>query len=324
MIDIRRFKDRIAEWKGGGTEEVDRRKGNNCNLVCVEDRDFFKKLRISAELDGSQVALHEMDSIADDGTWSVSLDASNLTVDSDNYIHGSASLNFDMDVAGTTTTAGFILISDMDSVDLSDYLNGQIFVYIYAPTVTGLDGFTLRIGSSASAYYSQQVTVTNENLAFHTGWMLLRFDMATLLASETGSVDDAAIDYIRLAIDKGNDSLNSTDWRVDYIVARRGIPHEVWYYSKYGWQSSAGTYLENSTANSDLLNADTEEYNIIVMKGKELLYEDLGMDKKYDKYAKKYESMRDNYKVNYPSERMMLVNDYYNFDSLESSDSNDD
>lgn len=308
------------------SEEFDRLKNQNGNLVCIEDRDFLKKLRISAELEGDQVVLHEMDSLTADGTWSVSLDASNLTLDSDNFINGDGSLNFDMDRAGTTTTAGYIQNSDMTAVDLTDYEHsGSIFVYLYAPTVSGgLDGFTLRVGSDASNYFSKQVTVTNENLALHTGWMVLRFDFNS--ATETGTVDIENIDYIRLAVDRGAlGSLDSTDWRVDYIVARRGIPHEVWYYTKYGWQTSAGAYLENSTANSDLLNADTEEYGLFVLKGKQFLAEDLGFDEKAASYAKQFEAKKQIYTNNYPSERLLLMTEYYSFSSLsQSSDIDDD
>ncbi len=323
LIDIRKLRERIAQFTLVPSEEFDRQKSRRKNLVCIEDRDFLKKLRISAELDGDQVALHEMDSISGDGTWSVVLDASNLTLDTDNYIHGAGALNFDLDRAGSTTTAGVIQISDMEDVDLTDYEEaGSIFVYVYAPTVTGLDGFTLRFGNDVSNYFSKQVTVTNENLAFHTGWMLLRFDINGM--TETGSVDMAAIDYIRISVDKGNDVLNSTDWRFDYIVARRGIPHEVWYYTKYGWQTTAGVYLENATQASDLLNADTDEYDLFVLKGKEILNDDLGFGTKADKFAKKYEAKKQTYLNNVPSERMLLSNEYYSFASLDSSEVDDD
>src|SRR3990167_5506775 len=172
LIDIRRQDtDRIAQFSLVPSEEFDRRKTLSKNLVCVEDRDFLKILRISAELDGDQAVLHEMNSITADGTWATILDASNITLDSDNYINGTASLNFDLDQAGTTTTAGYIDNDDFTAVDLSDYeTGGSVFIWVFIPGTTvdsDLDGFTLRIGSSSSVYFSRQVTVTNENLAFY-------------------------------------------------------------------------------------------------------------------------------------------------------------
>ena len=251
LIDIRRLKDRIAEWRLVPSEEFDRLKSNNSNLVAIEESDMLKKLRISAELDGSQVALHECDDIDVDGTWAVSGDASNLTEDSDFYIHGSKSLNFDV---GASYTSALITNPDMDAVDISDYENaGQIFAYMYIPSFTGLTSFKLRIGSSASAYFEKTITATNENIAFTSftsaGLHLLRFDLNS--ATETGTVDMDNVDYLRLEIVGSGSASATTDWRLDYIVARRGIPHEVWYYTKYAWRTSAGTYLENSTADTD-------------------------------------------------------------------------
>lgn len=325
LIDVRRLKDRIAEWKLVPTEEFDRRKSSNGNLVCIEDGDWVKKLRISAELDGSQLVLHECDDIDEDGTWAASGSASNLTEDSDFYLHGSASLNFDI---GASYTSALLTNPDMDAVDLSDYENaGSIFAYIYIPSFTGLTSFKLRVGSSASVYFEKTVTATNENIAFTSltsaGVHLLRFDLAT--ATETGTVDMANVNYLRLEVVGVGTASATTDWRLDYLVIRRGIPHEVWYYTKYGWQvTGTGAYLENSTANTDKLHADTEEYKGFILKGKQLLYEDLGMDKKAVKHEKQYNDWKDSYVMKYPSEKMMLVNDYYSFESLDEASINDD
>lgn len=326
LIDIRRQADRIAQFSLVPSEEFDRRKELSKNLVCIEDRDFIKKLRISAELDGDQVVVHEMNSITADGTWATVLDASNLTVDSDNYINGTASLNFDLDQAGSTTTAGYIQNPDFAAVDLSDYENsGSVFIWVYIPGTTvdaDLDGFTLRIGSSSTVYFSRQVTVTNENTTFQPGWNLLRFDFSA--ATETGTVDMDNVDYIRFAVDRGAVGLiQTTDWRVDYIVARRGIPHEVWYYTKFPWQSSAGTYLENSTAATDLINADTEEYELIITKAKEMVARDLKNFEDAGEYRKEYEAAKEKYINDYPSERLTLLTEYYSFSSLDQSTDED-
>ena len=60
---------------------------------------------------------------------------------------------------------------------------------------------------------------------------------------------------------------NETDYRFDHLVLRKGEIHEVEYYTKFGWQTSAAAYIENSTVDSDLLVADTDEFKIIVLKG---------------------------------------------------------
>ena len=321
IIDVRRIENRKEGDKFNltTTEYFDRNKGFNNNLICIEDSDFFKKLRISADTRedaDNQITIHEMDSITEDGTWTVSLDASNLTLDTDNFIYGEGSLNFDMDQAGTTTVAGYLQNSTFDAVDLSDFENaGSVFVSLFIPGTSvdsDLDGFTLRIGSSSTVYFEKQVTVTNENLAFRTGWNLLRFDFSS--ATETGTVDMDNVDYVRLAVDRGATGIMATtDWRVDYIVARRGKPHEVWYYTKFPWQSSAGSYLENSTANTDLLNADTEEYELFILKLKELLAGDLKEFDDVSQYREEYALAKARYESRYPSERIKMIQTYYNY-----------
>ena len=63
---------------------------------------------------------------------------------------------------------------------------------------------------------------------------------------------------------------------------------------------------------------------MIVYKCKELLYEDLEQQKKAMYFAQKYSASKDNYLMRNPSERMMLVNDYYSFDSLSEASTDDD
>lgn len=316
VIDIRRIEDRRKSDKFVivQSEYFDRHKTYNKNLICIEDREFLPKLRVSANLrsNDSQAVIHNMDDHDANGTWATTLDASLISTDLDVFIEGDGSVRFAMDQSATTVTTGILTNPNMDSVDLTDYDNGSVFVYVYAPSVTSLTNFILRIGNSASVYFEKTVTVTNENLAFHTGWMLLRFDLAS--ATETGSVDLSAIDYVRLTLTRTG-SVAGTDWRYDYIVARRGVFAEVWYYSKYGWQTSAGSYLENSTANTDKVNCDTEEYELYVLKGKQLLAEDLKLFDEAELYRTRYERAKENYKTRYPSERLQIKQTYYDFGS---------
>lgn len=308
LVDIRKVAARQEYDKFNlvTTEYFDRNKANNKNLVCVEDRDWIKKLRISADLDeptSYEVVVSDCESLTADGNWAASGNASNLTLDSDWFVHGIASFNFDM---ATSYTSGLLTVSNLTSVDLSDFeTGGSIFVIVYIPDTTGLTSFKLRIGSDASNYYEKTVTVTNENLAFYTGINLLRFDFAS--ATKTGTVDMENLDYVRLEIVGAGTATASTDWRLDYIVARRGRPHEIWYYTKYPWQSSSGTYLENSTATTDLLNADTEEYDLFVLKLKELIAIDAEEFTAAADFASLYKNKKITYQSNYPSERLKMI-----------------
>lgn len=323
VVDIRRIANRKVydKFNMANTEYFDRNKTFNKNLVCIENSSFLDKLRISARLDsddGQQVVLNEADSITDNGTWAATGDASNLTVDSDMFIGSDASLNFDMAVS---YTSGILTNPDMDAVDISDFeTGGSVYAYVYIPSFTGLTSINLRVGSSAAAYFSKSVTATNEAIAFssinssNAGWTLLRFDFST--ATETGTVDMDNIDYLRLEIvGSGAGPASNNDWRLAYIVARRGIPHQIFYYTKYGWQNTSGTYLENSTAATDYLNVDTDEYDLVVIKLKELIAQDLEFEDKEDRFAAKYKEMKAIYTDGYKSERLLLIQTNWHFGS---------
>ena len=320
IVDIRRIANRTIrnKFNMANTEYFDRNKTFNKNLVCVEEASFLTKLRISARLDetGQQAVLNEADSITDNGTWAASSNASNLTRDTEMFIYGDASLNFDMAIS---YTSGLLTNPDMDAVDLSDFeTGGSVYAYVYIPTAGALTGlhnttpFKLRVGSSASDYFEQTLTQTNEEIAFSVGWNLLRFDFSS--ATEAGTVDMDNINYLRLEVlGDGTAATATENWRLNYIVARRGVPHQIWYYTLYGWQNTSGTYLANSTAATDYLNVDGGEYQLIVAKLKELIAEDLEFEDKEDRFAAKYEKLKAIYLDNYKSERLLVVQTNWNF-----------
>lgn len=318
LIDVRRIEGRQERDKFNmvTTEYFDRHKTYNKNLVSIEDTDWLKKLRISAETreaSDREVVVDDCEDLTpDSGTWAVSGNASNLTLDTDFYVHGDASLNFDM---ATSWTAASAVLSGFDAVDLSDFeTGGSVFVIVYIPSATGLSSVNLKIGSSSTAYFRQSKTVTNENLSFYAGLNLLRFDFAG--STETGTVDMDNIDYVELGfVGAGTGPASNTDWRIDYVVARRGKPHQVLYYTKFPWQSSSGTFLEESTATTDILNAENLEYELMVLKTKQILAVDLKNFEDAQNYEKAYEIAKARYKLQYPSEALLVEQSYKNFNN---------
>jgi len=312
IVDVARVEGRLRRDKFDMVtrEYFDREKDRNSNLINIEDFDFFKKLRISADVrgDDSDVTLHNVDSLTGNGTWAVSGNASNLTLDSDVFIQGSASLNFDMAVSYTAASA---VVTGMDQVDVSDYeLGGSVFANVYIPDAVGLTSIVMKIGSDTTVFFRQNLTTTNENLAFHIGWNLLRMDLAS--ATEQGTVDMDNVDYIEFGIIGAGSAAASTDWRIDKIVARRGVSHEVYYYTDRAWQNTGGTaYLQDSTATTDKLNADVASYELFVLKLKEILALDLEKFDEADRYEKAYEKMKAIYENNYGSEKLLMIQKNY-------------
>jgi hypothetical protein len=165
----------------------------------------------------------------------------------------------------------------------------------------------LRVGSGASAYYSITVTANHEG-SFTTGWNLLRFDFAN--KATTGSPDSDAGTYVALYMTK---AVGKTDdgYRFDNIVMRGGVIHDLYYYSKYGWQTAAGVWIENSTDNGDFVNADTDELELFTYAGKAEAALELRHFNLNEIWEKRYQNKKAEYQLKYPSEAKLLTQIYY-------------
>jgi len=275
------------------------------NLVAIERDDLANTLLLSMPIDDDEIVIDSMDAV---GNWAAYGDGTNVTKDADNYVKGSASLNWDINADGGTTAG--IYNASLDTFDISDYKStGSAFVWAYLSDADDVTNFIVRIGSSASAYYSVTVTTNNEGNSFEDGWNLLRFDLSG--KSTTGSPDDDGCDYVALYMTKDAGKTSETDYRFDNLVLKRGDHYYVKYYSKYGWQNSSGTYLEDSTDSTDLLNADTDEVNLYVLKACQLIEEHLDNDKKADRWEQKYGMALARYIQNNGSEALPQVQEYY-------------
>lgn len=261
VIDIRPQVNRGIQnnFSQGFTEDFDLRKAlkEGKEIFTVRHNSGTKSLRIAATHNSKRVTIHACDNITDNGTWAASSDASNLTQDTLNYVSGSASLRFDLAAGGTS---GVLTNSTLTQVDITDHDEvGSLFLWLYFPTGSAITSVNLRWGNSSTVYWNRSVTATHEGLSFQNGWNLLRFDWNG--ATETGTVDPAVIDYVRVAITYSSASILSA-CRLDNIVVSIGSIYEIEYYSKYLFQTSAGTWQETTSADGDIINLDTESYNL--------------------------------------------------------------
>lgn len=308
IIDIRAQVRRslAAKWRMLDEETFDRSKESENHIITVVDDELVRILRISG-LEGTKNAnIHTCDSVTGNGTWATSADASNITADSDNYVEGGGALNFDTAEGAATAV---IENSTMTQVDLTDHdEKSSIFVWVYIPDAVdassdAVTNFILRWGNDSSNYWSRTVTVNNEGTAFYDGWNLLRFDWNG--ATQTGTVAPATIDYLRLTVTKPTTFAADTDWRVDQIISRVGAIHDVIYYSRFGWQTSAGVYIAEATTTTDTLNVDENELNLILTKAAEYGAQELvDLRNEVSYFRKDYADLKDSYESVYPSERI--------------------
>src|SRR3990167_8153948 len=313
IIDLRKQVNRssMERWTLIDDDDFDRTKGLSQHRIALRDENFSKLLRIDGVEGSDNLVLHSCESLTANGTWAATADASNLTLDNDNFITGGGALNVDMAAGGAT---GYIENSTMNALDLTDYdEKGSIFVWVYIPDYSDaqadtVTNFILRWGNSDAAYWHRTVTTNNEDATFYDGWNLLRFDWNG--ATEVGAVDPATIDYLRLTVTKSTSLAADTDWRVDDFIIRLGEIYNTVYYTKYGWQTSALAYLEESTATTDLLVADTDEIEGIAFKAAEYAAQELKEYKDRDGFRIDYENWKSKYTSNNPSEALKKTRNY--------------
>jgi len=315
VIDIMKQVKRTEEFDQTTSEQFDRTKEFNKSSCSVYESDGVKYLRIASKIDTKQATINECDSLTANGTWAATADASNLSIDGNNFMSGTGSLMYDLATGATTAV---ITNPDMIAVDLTDYKNREIFVWQYIPNVTLLTSFTARWGSGASDYWTATVTTTHEGLAFKIGWNLLKFTWPT---TSTGSPIITAVNYFQLIINKTALAAASNGWRTDFIVARAGEPYDIRYYSEYFWKTAAGVYIPKSTDDTDLLVAGDDEFELLVQCAMDMAGASARLEVLERQENKKaFDTNSENYRMTKPSERKLVSTTYYSYPSVDGID----
>lgn len=254
------------------SEEFDQNKNWHNDEFAVEWRDAAKVLRYSKSISGS-TGIHNMDSLAGNGTWTGT--AANIALSTQNPYKGGGSIVADYD------TGEYIENTGLTAVDLSDHENkSTLFLAGYFPDASLVTSIELRFGSSSANYFSRSRTAPQFG-AFRNGWNLIPF--AWNGATETGTVDTDNIDYLRITPTL---SSSDTDIKFDNIFSALGVTRDILYYSNYLFRSAAGTWLATPTADSDILNLDTDSENLYVYECIRLIAAQLqNRDTVYTKYT---------------------------------------
>lgn len=298
----RKVSDNFSQTSG---EQFDLYKSNQS--FTIEDNSLVRTVRISKDLSPGQT-INDATTLTENGTWAAGGNAINLAADTLNKISGSASLKFDISASGSTA---YLENSTMAALDLTDYVNvGSIFVWVYIPSTSIITSVNLRWGSDSSNYYHQTVTASHDNTSFVVGWNLLRFDWSA--STLVGTSINTAIDYLRVTFAYSGTA--TTSCRVDSVVIKTGTIYEMVYYSKYLFRSSAGTWKEIPTSDSDLINLDTDGINVLLYELQELAIQELqgdSMNADLNYIAEKKKAVWNAYKANHKSEAIKPQSSYY-------------
>jgi hypothetical protein len=269
------------------------------------------------------------DSATGNGSWTAEVDASGLYSEPLNYVEGNGSLGFNLSGA---TGAGDIVNSTGAVTDLS--LNryedaSMLFFYIPTGTSSRFTSFSLRRGSSASAYISATVTTKADGTAFTDGWNFLLFQWAT--GTTTGTPDDTKNTYRRFGIGyTAGAAINSC--LIDNWTDSIGDLYEMEYYSEYLFRTLAGSWIQTPTLDTDLINVGPASYEILKVEmmieiTKQIRTGSIQESELTDwrlflngqpqtRYVKDppYHGLYSDYLSQFPSSRIATVTKTYNFD----------
>lgn len=314
IIDIPpQIKRDYSEWYLVTPTEFERLKGALPGaVIAVDHYNGTPKLLLSKEIDDENRIVAELDALdSGGGTWEAFGDAENLVVDTNNYIKGSGSIKFGISAAGGTTVG--IKNDSIEAFDIEDFMgsNGSAFAWVYITSEIDITNFFLRLGQSSSSYYYQQITAQHDGTAFAPGWNLLRFDLANL--GQVGSPAATDLIYAAIYMTKAAGKISEVDYHFDWLVLKRGEIYSLRYYSKYPWQDTNNAYKENSTSDLDYIVADSTEYELFILKGKQMAAEEANEFEIAEKYESQYNEKKGRYIKQNPSERKIMTNEYHRF-----------
>lgn len=235
----------LAEIGSGGTEfsyAIERRDNNQYLVINFSGR--FQAQGVSgfgATDDGG-------------GTWvadTSNSDATNVTIDTNEFLQGAASLNFDVDVSQSGNDKATIQNTTLTALDLASLEDlGEWIFDVYLPDVTNFSSVTFYWGSDTSNYWSATNTTDIDGAAFVAGWN--RIKVAWGDATKTSSPDVSEIDYIAFDFNYTGSQADDTDFRIDDLRIVRPEAMRFYYLSWDVGTNNSGSAITSFTATTDI------------------------------------------------------------------------
>ncbi len=271
-----------------------------------------KTVRINAPLLNTGITMEDATSPTGNGTWAGDgVYASNLSEDDVDFVSGVSSIKFDLASGGNPITA-YLQNSTFSAVDLSTHsLQSSIFYYVYLPTASNFTSVSIRWGTDSSNYYTSTQTSDSNGNTFQNGWNLLKADWSS--ATKVNNPTDSSVGYLRVSFVYNGTAMNGA--KINNIVSRLGKKMEIEYYSKFLFRNvSTGAFQETVLDDSDLINLDTETYNIYLsLVTLYSVQQALGQDATYDTdiFMKQYKDGLERYRGIYKSEVIKPKTQWY-------------
>lgn len=280
-------------------ERFDLRKELSTKRISIEGSEGSKMIRINWRSRQAKT-INELNSPTANGTWSAVGTASNILEDDIDYVSGSGSVRFDSAASGDG-----IQNTTMSAVDLTDEdEQADFWVRFKIKNSTDLGELTsvsLVWGNDLTTAYWTGVAQTTQadGTAFKVGWNEIKVPWST--ATETGTVDPAAIDSLSIAFAT---SAAITQIKIDYITCSIGRNFDIKYYSKYLLKNSSGTWIAKTSSDDDTIVLDSDAIQLYLLETLIVIAHQIeGADSLFDiNWAKsELEVLYRRYKAEFPS-----------------------
>ncbi len=254
----------------------------------------------------------ELSTMSDADDFTAGGSASGLITDTVNFWQNPASIRFNLTGASTGTITGSI-----EAVDGTSYDGvGGVFLAIQTPSAANLTSIEARVGSSASDYVSASETEGFLGAWTANDWLLVAFDLAG--ASETGTVDWSALDYIQVRITTG---ATITNFRLGGMWMSQPSINEIIYQTAAIFKdSTTGALSQSITSDNNLIILNDAAFTILEFEGaKEVALQMSGGT--YTEQIKGFddvllgnnaqEGLYQRYTANNPSNQLRQIDSYY-------------
>lgn len=246
--------------------------GHTNKIYTIEQRDGASILRISQPAIGSSTTIHSANDHDANGTWTADTtnsDALNVSTDTVIFQEGGGSVKFDADVSQSSNNRVTVTNSDMTAINLSAYQStGIIRFWVYLPDITDdtsqyVTSVEFRWGSDSSNYWSLTRTKPVNSAIFQDRWNLMEF--AWKDATETGTVDETAIDYLLVTINYSASQADAVGFRINDINIYNPKEMKLVYFSNFTVAvTSTLVWKARATATTDILLAPDIYKNVYV------------------------------------------------------------
>lgn len=315
---IRRQGESTSPWDFNYRVPIDeftrgRKRTPNGYLIDLEYRNGTGLLGISTPNTTPAITI---DGMGEPTGWTAGGSAGTINQDITNYYQQPASLR----TTFTGASTGYIEKTLTNSIDLSSYQGvGVVFLAVNIPLTSALTSIALRIGSDNSNY--SEITQTTGFIGswIANNWLLVAFDLST--ATDTGTPDFSAIDYVRVTV---NHTATLTNFRMGDLFTALPVPHEILF------QSSAIFLASGSSAPTQAISGDGDTillndaaYNLFIYESCMTIAEQEGgtLESGYIQMlrAKLFGTGNDGglytmYRADNPSEQLRQVGTYYDSD----------